>query len=619
MQKFKNIAAPGNPQIPGAKRIRDGVNFTFETDADTKEVSLLLYHRGSRRPYLKLPLSERYRTGRVYSVYVENLPEDVEYNYQADGKVLHDPCAHTLWGRDRFGAVPSPNPHDLRCGLCSLEAFAWEDDRCVSMEYRDMILYKLHVRGFSKVLTKLGDHKGTFSGIIDQISYLTDLGINAIELMPAYEFAERQPEQEPEEKRLVRTKRSADKVNYWGYGSGEYFAPKRSYCATNDPEREFCTMVKALHKAGIALIMEMFFPMDTPPALILHILHYWKLHYHVDGFHLIGDGVPTEMILRDALLADTFLMASSYDLHRIYPEKPPAHRIFAEYNAGFLEDMRRFLKSDEDMVERVKNRIGRTDQRQAVINFMAYQDGFTLYDSVSYNYKHNESNQEDNLDGSSLNYSWNCGAEGPTRKLLVRQLRLVQQRNAFAMMMLSQEVPMIYAGDEQGNTQKGNNNAYCQDNIIGWIDWKEAKQKDLLSFVKKLIAFRKAHPVLHLADQMAERIYQGKGIPVMSYHGERAWFSSQDPSSRLLGVLYSGKYDTCEGSEDDYIYVAYNFHWEERDIALPNLTGGYVWQKVIDTGDLSTDGFVDTAEMNEKKLAVGPRTIVVLQGMRKKD
>ena len=291
----------------------------------------------------------------------------------------------------------------------------------------------------------------------------------------------------------------------------------------------------------------------------------------------------------------------------------------AEYQGGFQQDMRRYLKSDEGMIPSAEYHIRHVRSLGGNINYMASQDGFTLYDTVSYNYRHNELNGEGNQDGSDYNYSWNCGIEGPTRKLAVKRMREQQIRNAFLMLLLSQGTPMIYAGDEFGNSQEGNNNAWCQDNPYGWTDWKALRKNSrIFDFVKEAVAFRKNHPVLHMKNEPKGVDYLAKGFPDMSFHGERAWYLNQENTCRLMGVMYCGAYaEKSDGTEDDFIYVGYNFHWENRTIALPNLPDGLHWKKIADTADPGeTRFFQEREETYEKNIGISPRSIVVLIGKK---
>lgn len=611
-QKITRVE-PGYPLILGANKLINGYNFTVEVPEEA-EASLLLYRKKAKTPTEKIPFTKEFRTGRICSFSLpEFKPEEYEYNFCIDGKVYPDPCAYSIRGREKFGEAMDADLHKIRCGFLPEEEYDWEGDSFPEISYKDMVLYKLHVRGYTKLYKEVGNRKGTFSGLIDMIPYWKKLGINAVELMPAYEFME-VPVIEPDSG-FISERRQEGKVNYWGYIPGYYFAPKRSYCATREPEREFKNFVKELHKAGIECIMEIYFPKEINPFLTLRVLHFWKLYYHVDGFHLLGEGLAIDLILKDGLLSRTKLMVPGFNPYDIYQGKIPKHRNLAEYNMGFLQDMRRFLKSDEEAVEGAAYRIKHNADTHAVINYMACQDGFTLNDMVTYNYKHNEANMEDNQDGSSYNYSWNCGVEGPSRKMMIRQIRERQMRNAFLLLLLSQGVPMIYGGDEIANSQAGNNNAYCQDNAVGWVDWKGLKKNEgLLRFVQEAIAFRREHPILHTEKELKGTDYKTKGFPDISFHGERAWYCSYDNTCRLLGVMYCGAYaEKADGEPDDFIYIAYNFHWESREIALPNLPEGLKWKKAADTGNVDNDSFFcQQEEEHMKSIEIGPRTIVVL-------
>lgn len=612
------VVTYGYPLLLGVTQMADGYNFAVEAEKDS-EVYLLLYRKRGREPFYELLLDEKYRTGRIFSVFMKKLNvTNLEYNFKINGEIYLDPCASRISGREHFGAAWEEDPHKVRCGFWSGNGYDWGDEKAPETDFGDMILYKVHVRGYTRQAKLPTGLRGTFSGLVQMIPYWQELGINTVELMPAYEFMEVVPPKEPDG--LVSQKGKKDEVNYWGYGNGLYFAPKSAYCATRDPHREFCDMIRAFHKAGIGCIMEMYFPAEVNPLMALRAVQFWKQNYHVDGFHILGKGAPLDLIMKDGLLAGTKIMAEGMDTAALYKNRRPEKRCFAEYNLGFLQDMRRFLKSDEDMVPAVQYRIRHNPDDHGVINYITCQDGFTLNDLVSYNYKHNEANGEGNNDGSSYNYSWNCGIEGPSRKQWIRQMRERQMRAAFAMMLFSQGVPMIYGGDEIGNSQEGNNNAYCQDNSIGWIDWRGLRRNaSMLAFVKKAVALRKAHPVLHMSESMKEADYLGKGFPDMSFHGERAWFCNMENTSRMIGVMLCGAYAKLpDGSEDDFLYTGYNFHWETKDIALPNLPEGMEWKKVMDTGDLTCDGFYgENGQVYERAVEVGPRTVVVLQGVKK--
>lgn len=600
--------------VPGANNFWNGCNFAVEVP-EGSSASLVLYRKRARKPFVEIPFTEEEKTGNIYALSIPDFKsEDYEYNFMVDGRVFTDPCAYRIIGRERFGAALESDLHKVRCGFLKNEPFDWENDRNPQIPYHETILYKLHVRGYTKSNRNIKSTRGTFQALEEMIPYWQELGINTIELMPAYEFMEGGVAYECPQGKLVSEKQPEGRVNFWGYTPGYYLAPKRSYCATDDPEKEFKTLIKKLHQAGIACIMEMYFPKGYNSVTALHALQFWKLYYHVDGFHVLGEGVPAELLMHDGILGETKLMFHDFDENQVVRRKNLAEKCIAQYNPGFLQEMRCFLKSDEDMVSTAAHRIRRNPSAYAVINYMACQDGFTLNDMVTYNYRHNEANGENNQDGSSYNYSWNCGVEGPTRKQQIRQMRERQLRNAFLMMLLSQGVPMIYGGDEICNSQSGNNNAYCQDNQVGWIDWKGLKKNErMLQFVKGAIAFRREHPILHIPEELRGVDYKTKGLPDVSLHGERAWYLNAENTSRLLGIMYYGAYaQRADGSEDDSVYVVYNFHWEIREVALPNL-GHKCWRKVIDTSAVKENGFPDEDEKKySKKLEVAPRTIVVM-------
>lgn len=606
----------GFPLFWGANRILNGYNFALEVPKGI-QASLILYRKKAKKPSQVIPFTEECRSGEICSLFLPDFEaKDYEYNYLVDGKIVQDPCAYVLKGKGHFGQVPSEeDAHRPRCGFLSEELYDWEGDVPPALAYEDMILYKVHVRGYTKQAGITPKKRGSFDGLTEMIPYWKELGVNAVELMPAYEFQEIAPEEKSTG--MVTEKRQEGKVNFWGYVPGFYFAPKSAYSSRHDPENEFRDFIKELHKAGIACIAEMYFPGEIDGVVALRAVQFWKLHYHVDGFHLSGEGVPVKLILRDKMLSDTKLMVQGVDIGQIMQGTGHKERNIADYSGSFQQDMRRFLKSDEDVVQGVMYHLKRNPSGYGAVNYITSQDGFTLADLVSYNYKHNEANGEDNQDGANYNYSWNCGIEGPCRKAAVRQLREKQMRNALLLVLLSQGSPMIYGGDEFGNSQDGNNNAYCQDNPVGWIDWKGIKKNaSLLQFAKEAVAFRKAHPILHMPEEFKGIDYKTKGCPDISFHGERAWFLNCDNTCRLLGVMYCGAYaEKADGSPDDYIYVGYNFHWESRTIALPNLPGGIKWKKAADTSDMSGCGFyTEMTEEYEKGIEISPRTVIVLVG-----
>ena len=548
MEKQNRIRAyKGDPVNPGVSRKTAGINFAVEIPCGIS-ASLVLYRKGAALPEVEIPFTEEHRTGRMCAILISGLkPDKYEYNFRAAGKIMQDPFARVIRGREKFGAPVSEDEHAVRCGFLSEKEYDWKEDTAPQIPYNEMILYKVHVRGYTKQAKLSPRKKGTFAGLVEMIPYWKEMGINAIELMPAYEFQECTCK-ETAGSMAVRSKKD-DRINYWGYAQGFYFAPKASYCATKEPDREFRDMVHALHQAGIECIMEMYFPENTPSLQVVRSLWMWKLFYHVDGFHLMGDGVHQKVLEQDPILYGTKKMFSEI------AGNADTENMLAEYNAGFKQDMRRFLKSDEGMISGAEFHVRRNTGSFGTINYMANQDG----------------------------------------------------------------TQMIYGGDEFANSQAGNNNAWCQDNAVGWTDWKNAKkQENLSTFVKEAIAFRKKHPILHMPQEMRGVDYMAKGFPAISVHGERAWFLNRDNTSRLLGVMYCGSYAENEnGNADDFIYIGMNFHWEKRNIALPNLPDGLGWKKVADTsGQTPEQWFGEYEETYKKSIKINPRTIVVLIAKR---
>lgn len=614
-------AVPGNPRILGVCKGKNGYNFAVAVP-DGKEASLLLYDKKNKGEILQeIPLPPKERTGEISAVFVEHLkPGEIEYNYKIDNKIKQDPRTALLVGREHFGEMTDgKDPHSLRCGILD-EKFSWEEDKCPRIPLSDMVLYKLHVRGYTSQKNSKVRPKGTFQGISRKIPYLRELGITSVELMPCYDFDEIMV-REGIPYALAYEQKDGIKLNYWGYTDKAcYFAPKASYCATGRPAREFMEMVKALHQAGMECMMEFYFSQEMNPLEILEILRFWKTVYHVDGFHIVGDGNSQEYVTRDPLLADTKLFFMGVDAQRLYGTRKPHIRNLAEYNEGSRQVFRRFLKGDEDMLGEFAFHSRRNPDTHGVVNYMSIQDGFTMADMVSYDEKHNEDNKENNRDGMNHNYSWNCGIEGPTRKQNITIIRKQQVKNAFLLILLSQGIPLIYQGDEFGNSQKGNNNAYCQDNEIGWVDWgAERKNQELQEFVKKSIAFRKAHPILHQEGELRCMDYKSYGCPDVSYHSQRAWFAEFDNNYRHVGVMYNGRYaETSQGCWDTSLYVAYNMHWLEHEFALPHLPDKEKWRVAIDTGRKENAGFYEEmkepAVKDQRAVKVPPRTIVVLVG-----
>ena len=607
----------------GVQKLGDDICFTIAVP-DRKRCSLLLYKRGETEVAASIPMGSSSRYGDLRSLIIEKFPvENYEYNYLIDGRVVTDPYASAICGREVWGKAPK-GESALR-SRAVFDEYDWQGDAPLQLAWQDVVIYAAHVRGFTRHASSGVKAKGTFAGIAEKIPYLKELGINQLELMPVYEFAE--VETWDEKRPPLRRPGNGQKelLNYWGYADAYYFAPKASYSATGDPVREFKDLVRELHRNGIELVLEFHFPKGTRTAFVLDCIRHWVLEYHIDGIHVNRDHAPVEALAQDPLLSHTKIMTESFRLDEIYEERHiPIFRILAEYNDGFMLDVRRFLKGDEGQLVPFTWRARRNPSEYAVINYMANHNGFTLMDTVSYDEKHNEANGEENHDGTDFNYSWNCGEEGPSRKKKTLGLRARQLRNAFVLLLLSQGTPLIYEGDERGNSQSGNNNVYCQDNELSWVNWKTGKTFGFLTeYVKKLIAFRRKHPVFHQARELRMTDYLSCGHPDISYHGKRAWLGDFENYSRSVGIFYGGDYIAAntEGKEEDsFFYVAYNMHWIPHEFALPNLPGRGRWKIAIDTGAEGTAGIYAEGEepllSSQRTVTVPERTILVLTGKK---
>ena len=592
--------------------------------AAAKACSLLLFVKEDKngkearfREVRNIPFPEEGKTGHVWSMTLNGAFDDLYYAFEADGKRFSDPYGRSFAGRERWGRLS----HAKRLLLSPVAEpeFDWQGDRPLHIPYEDCIVYRAHVRGLTKHASSGTEHRGTFRGVVDKISYFKELGITTLELLPPVEFQEvMMPENV--EGNPYGTSEPTGRLNYWGYAKAGMFAPKASYAdpGTN-PVTEFKYMVRELHKAGLEVVPELYFSGKEVPEFVLETVRFWVREYHVDGIHLTGYA-PTVLLAKDPYLADTKLWALSWEA-----EKPAAgeKKHLGEYNDGFLIDMRRALKGDEEQMSSLIYRNRRNPAETGVLNFMAGTNGFTMMDMVSYDQKHNEANGENNRDGSDYNYSWNCGAEGHVRKKKIQELRSRQLRNAMLLLFLSQGTPVLLAGDEFGNSQNGNNNAYCQDNEISWLNWNLNKwDQALLDFVKHVIAFRKAHPVFHMKQEPRVMDYLACGHPDISYHGVNAWQPEFENFRRQIGILYCGAYaKKPNGENDDFFFVIFNMHWEPHSFALPNLPKNLVWSLAFDTSDSAAGGYYEEGQerqiLNQKNYMVPSRSVLVFQGKKK--
>lgn len=611
----------GTPLPLGVRLVGKRVYFSISLP-NVNECRLNIYHKDSKLLCESILLGESKKAGSIFFLAMDHLDyHQYEYMYEVDAKEFIDPYARLISTRGDLGKKLSANK--LLRGGFYFNTYPWEEDRPLKINYEDLIIYRIHVRGFTKDISSKVKNKGTFKGIIEKIPYLLELGITAIELLPSYEFDEiiKEPGLV-----MMQDITGSPKINYWGYtNTGNYFAPKCSYAAdTSNPTKEFKDLVKALHKAGIEIIMEFYFEPGTNEQFMIDCFRYWVLEYHIDGIKINQNAIDSKLIATDPFLSDTKIFGLNWNVDEIYKrEFIPNFKNLAEYNDGFLTDIRRFLKSDEEQVSKVAHRFKRNPLKVATINYIANTNGFTLMDLVSYDVKHNEENDEKGRDGTDYNYSWNCGVEGNTKRKKVLELRKKQIKNALVILIFSQGVPLILSGDEFGNSQNGNNNPYCQDNKISWLDWKLVKtNKEIYNFVRFLLSVRKNHPILHGKEELRGMDYASCGYPDLSFHGTKAWYPDYTNYSRILGVMLCGRYSMKDRAHhDDSFYIAFNMHWDDYEFDMPKPTKGENWYVLIDTNtNHSTQIKYDIRKKpesileNQKKYMVKSRSIVVFIG-----
>ncbi len=585
-KKSDLVIVGGSPLPLGVTVGDDVVNFSVEVVLEEgKILSLLLFDKKGKKD-ITLDFPANQRIGNVHFMSVQGIDiKRYDYNYittdtNGNVEVIPDTRAQKIAGRKKW----ADEKRDKLWNTFVQHDFDWQDDKRPEISFEDTIIYRVHVRGFTMHESSKVKHKGVFNGVLEKIPYLKELGINYVELMPAYEFDE--------------IMFLSGKINYWGYTVGNYFAPKEAY-AKRDAINEFKELVKALHKEGIELGMEFYFVPGTSRQFIVDVLRYWAVNYHVDGFHVNTNVASMGLIEADPILAGCKLFGADWDEGNVAGAK----RI-AKWNSSFMYDIRRFLKGDDSKVACFVEHLLNNPKQTSVVNYLASHDSFTVNDMVSYERKHNEANGENNTDGESDNCTWNCGVEGDTHKKSVKELRLRQMKNAWTILMLSQGIPMLMAGDEFGRTAGGNNNPYCQDNEVSWINWhlKEANS-ELFEFVKQLIKFRKEHIILHMSKALRESDWRYLGYPDVSLHGEEAWRPELENYSRHIGVMY---YEMYSKNTNEFIYIAVNMHWEKRKLAMPKLPAGLSWKVCFATNNEFTEECV-----KEKSCMVTPRSIYV--------
>ena len=615
----------GNYTEMGVMQLEDQVIFTFEGEKEDT-CCIVLVDRKTRETY-RIEVSDTFCVGSLRSVAVSGVkPTDFYYYYEINGEKIIDPYATMIAGRENWNDKERfKNNYEILCGY-SERMFDWKEDKAPELSKNELMIYKLHVRGFTKDLSSMRKSGGTFAGVKNRIEYLKNLGFTAIELMPVYEFEEMEipvrtrlevPDYvkwEPAEDDIIQPveEKVSDKVNYWGYGPGNYFAVKASYASKKEKAGvEFKELVYKLHQNGMECILEMFFPEHTNHNLILNVLRFWVREYHVDGFHLLGENLPITAIIQDSLLSRTKIFYTGFDESAVRTDRQ--YQPLYVYKEEYMYPARKLLNHMNGEVREFLNQQRKQGMNVGYVNFITSNNGFTLADLFMYNDKHNDDNGENNRDGNLWNFSNNYGVEGPTRRKYIKSLRGLKWRNAMMMLFLAQGVPMLWSGDEICNSQKGNNNAYCQDNEIGWLNWKNEKlHKSELDFLQKLIDFRKSHPIISQKEPFHFQDYRAIGVPDLSYHGENAWMAESELDNRSVGVMYSGEYER-KGAET--VYIGYNFFSARMKLALPKLSYKKKWYLIADT-TIEAEPFMLEPKENEsqKYVTMNPQAICILVG-----
>jgi glycogen operon protein len=680
---------PGTWNQAGAVFLPDGVNFCVFSRHATR-VELLLFERDdSPEPFQVIALDPTvHRTFFFWHVLVEDLPDGTYYCWRAAGpqdtqfsgcrfdprKALLDPWATTvssrLWERakacdDRDNVANAMRAQAVR------DRYDWGGDQPLHIPLQDAVIYELHLGGFTRDPSSGVHHPGTFSGLIEKIPYLRSLGITHVELMPLMAF---DPQDVPPQTAALGLE------NYWGYSTHSFFAPHPTYSVVPSQARDECReMIKALHAAGIGVILdvvfnhsaeggaegptinfkglsnETFYHLDVldkrryrdytgcgntincnhpiVTRYLLDCLDYWVRAMHVDGFRFDlasalargEDGTPqyhapvlwsTELT---PVLAETHLIAEAWDATGLYQVGDfPGFR-WAEWNGRYRDLIRAFVRGDKGLVSEVATRIaGSSDLYQHrsrlpfnSINFITCHDGFSLYDLVSYEAKHNEANGEDNQDGHDHNLSWNCGVEGETDDPAIRALRRRQAMNLVAILIMSQGVPMLLAGDEVLRSKGGNNNTYCQNNRLSWLDWGLLERNhEMLDVVRGLIALRRRHASLRRARFLTGRPAEGQSLPDIRWHGPDLdappW---DDPEGQTLAFTLAGT-----RPEEGPLHAMLNMSPNEVAFALPPLPG-YRWHLAFDTlRQPLPRPPEDQPPVDTDRYGVGPHSVALLEG-----
>lgn len=562
---------------------------------NTTSCDLRLHENGKKVRYTMYTAGiENGKDIYTISLHGENIAEQlqgVEYDFVADGTTFVEPYAKEIAGRERFGKKRGK----IKSRFDFVD-FDWRGENWHRIPSHKMVMYQCHVRGFTKHSSSGVSAPGTFLGLQEKIPYLKELGVNTLLLLPVYDFDEKMKDENGSE---------IGKINYWGYsGDAFYFAPKQAYASdTKRVTLEFQQLIKALHAEGMNVFLDMYFE-NKSPMFVLQCLRYYALRFHIDGFRVNQDKMDLTWLSSDPVLSHVRLLGLSWE----EPQDEQSREQLFEMNDRFMIDARCFLKSDEGQTEKFYHRFREQRKGMGLIHYITQHNGFTLRDLISYDIKHNEANGEKNHDGADYNYSWNCGVEGPTRRKDVLRWRARQEKNALVMLLLGMATPMLLAGDEFGNSQKGNNNAYCQDNATTWLDWRLLeKNHETLEFVKKLLQIRKNNLLYHQEGLLTGLDGKALGAPDVSCHGKEPWNVHFSYYSREVGILYYGGYFGGKS-----LYFAFNSHWETHEFYLPDVNNAQEWRVLFDTSGQKTDTGV------VKKYKVQPRSVVLFEATNKK-
>ena len=675
----------GHPLPFGASLIPGGINFSIYS-ANATACTLVLFERGADAPFVEIPFPPEFRIGDVFAMIVFEIDSQlIEYGYRFDGptdqhefnrfdptRILLDPYATAISGTEIWNQPADPDSIYQHRARIVEEDFDWGHDRPLQIPEAELVIYEMHVRGFTQHESSSVANPGTFDGIREKIPYLQSIGVNCIELLPIFEFDET-------ENTRTNPLTGEQLCNYWGYSTVGFNAPKASYSAAGpngDQANEVKSLVRDLHAAGIQIVLDVVFNhtaegnehgptisfrgidnrtyyMLLPDGsyanysgcgntvncnhpivrnFVRDSLRYWASEYHIDGFRfdlasILGrdaNGAPLadppliEDLAHDPVLANCNLIAEAWDAGGLYQVGHfPDYGRWTEWNGKYRDAVRRFVKGDGGVTGEIAQCImGSPDlyrqagrQPTASINFITCHDGFTLADLYAYNEKHNLENGEANRDGGNDNLSWNCGTEGPTDDPKINALRLRLQKNALTLLFISQGIPMIWMGDECNRTQRGNNNAYCQDEPWNWFDWSLTQDSELLDFFKRLTALRRDNPSLRQPQFLTTSDCVGSGYADISWHGVEPWEPDFTPGSRAISFLLCGRHSALlAGGPPHFLYVAMNMFWEPLEFTLPTLPKNLEFHPLLDTAHAKPPA------VSDGKITLTDRSIQILVG-----